>query len=151
MKQISVIREYDPDLPHILARGGELNQLWTNLIDNAIDVLAGQGQIRLITRGENNYVMVEVADNGPGIPAETLPHIFEPFFTTKEVGAGTGLGLDIAYRIVKQHHGTIEVQSQPGHTRFIVRLPIDALNSSENVITQPVTKKPVFSVSKPHD
>ena len=108
----------------ILARGGELNQVWTNLIDNAIDALNGEGEIRLITRAENQFVMIEVADNGPGIAPETLPRLFEPFFTTKGVGTGTGLGLDITYRIIQQHNGSIDVQSRPGHTRFIIRLPI---------------------------
>jgi signal transduction histidine kinase len=124
LHNIQVTREYDPDLPRVMARGGELNQVWTNLIDNAIDAMQGQGAIRLVTRCENDYVMVEVADDGPGIPDTVLPHLFEPFFTTKEIGVGTGLGLDISYRVVTQHHGTIEVQSQPGRTRFIVRLPV---------------------------
>lgn len=123
LKGIEVIRHYDPTLPRLLGRGSELNQVWTNLIDNAIDALAGQGTIWLITRAENNFLMIEVADSGPGIAADVLPHLFEPFFTTKEVGAGTGLGLDISYRIVQQHQGTITVDSRPGHTRFIVRLP----------------------------
>jgi signal transduction histidine kinase len=127
LRDIQVIRTYDPNLPHLLGRGGELNQVWTNLIDNAVDALDGAGDatIRLITRCENSYAMVEVADNGAGIPPEVQARIFEPFFTTKEVGAGTGLGLDIVYRIVQQHNGTIEVQSQPGKTRFIVRLPVE--------------------------
>jgi signal transduction histidine kinase len=124
--EIQVERRFDPDLPLILGRGGDLNQVWTNLIDNAIDALEGRGVITLITRCENNYVMVEVADNGPGIPPAIQHRIFEPFFTTKSVGAGTGMGLDTSYRIVHQHNGTIEVQSQPEHTRFIVRLPIGA-------------------------
>jgi signal transduction histidine kinase len=124
LKTIRIQREFDPELPQIFARGGELNQVWTNLIDNAIDALGGQGIIHLITRCENNYAMVEITDNGPGIPPEDLPRIFEPFFTTKGVGAGTGLGLDTAYRIITQHQGTIEVQSKPGQTRFIVRLPM---------------------------
>jgi signal transduction histidine kinase len=124
LKKINLIREYDPQLPLILAHGGELNQVWTNLIDNAIDALNGEGTIRVITRQENRFAMVEIADNGPGIPPEIQPRLFEPFFTTKGVGAGTGLGLDITYRIIQQHNGSIEVQSQPGYTRFIVRLPI---------------------------
>jgi signal transduction histidine kinase len=123
---IEVVREYDPALPTILARGSELNQVWTNLIDNAVDAMKGQGRITLITRCEADFVMVEVADTGPGIPPDVLPRIFEPFFTTKEIGVGTGLGLDISYRIVQQHDGTMEVHSQPGHTRFIIRLPIKA-------------------------
>ncbi len=124
LKNITVNRQYDQVLPHILARGAELNQVWTNLLDNAIDAMGGSGIIQLITRSENNFVMVEVTDNGPGIPADVLPRLFEPFFTTKEVGSGTGLGLDISYRIVQQHNGNITVDSVPGRTRFIVRLPL---------------------------
>lgn len=123
LKQVKVLREYEPELPRIMAQGGELNQVWTNLIDNAIDAMSGVGTLRVITRRENDFVMVEVADSGAGIPPDVLPRIFDPFFTTKEVGVGTGLGLDISYRIIQQHNGTIEVHSQPGHTRFIVRLP----------------------------
>jgi len=124
LKGIEIIRKYDPNLPKILGKGGELNQVWTNLIDNAIDALGGTGTITLTTRCENNYVMVEITDNGKGIPNEHLPRLFEPFFTTKPVGQGTGLGLDIAYRVVKNHYGTIEAQSKPGQTRMIVRLPV---------------------------
>lgn len=123
LKQIQIDRRFDPNLPLILGHGSELNQVWTNLIDNAIDALQGQGVIQLITRCENRFVMVEVADNGPGIPPNVLPRIFDPFFTTKGVGVGAGMGLDMAYRIVSQHNGSIEVQSTPGQTRFIVRLP----------------------------
>jgi signal transduction histidine kinase len=123
-KGVQVSREYDPDLPKIQGRGGELTQVWTNLIANAIEAMNYKGNLRVITRCENNFAMVEVADNGPGIAGDVLPHIFEPFFTTKGVGEGTGLGLDISYRVIKQHNGTIEVQSLPGNTRFIVRLPI---------------------------
>lgn len=124
LKGLNIVRAYDPEMPRILARGGELNQVWTNLIDNAIDALNGKGTIQLITRCENDFAMVEVADDGPGIAPEVLPRIFEPFFTTKGVGKGTGLGLDTSYRIIQQHKGSIEVQSQPGQTRFIVRLPV---------------------------
>jgi signal transduction histidine kinase len=130
LKGINLIREYDPNLPSITAYGGELNQVWTNLIDNASDALDGVGEIRLITRVENRFAMVEITDDGPGIPLEIQPHLFEPFFTTKGVGVGTGLGLDITYRIIQQHNGSIEVQSQPGHTRFIIRLPIGTSNRS---------------------
>jgi signal transduction histidine kinase len=126
LKSLTIKRHYDPQLPRIQARGGELNQVWTNLIDNATDAMGGRGAIELVTRSENTFVMVEIADNGPGIPAEVLPRVFEPFYTTKEVGVGTGLGLDISLRIISQHNGTIEVQSQPGHTRFIIRLPINS-------------------------
>ena len=126
LKTVTLIRTYDSALPRLMARGGELNQVWTNLLDNAIDATNGSGTIHLTTRHENNQVMVEVADDGPGIPAELQDKVFEPFFTTKEVGYGTGLGLDISYRIVEQHNGTLEVDSRPGLTRFIVRLPVGA-------------------------
>lgn len=124
LKNIEIIREYDSHLPKIEARGGELNQVWTNLIDNAVSAMQGKGILKVTTRAENNFAMVEIADNGPGITPDILPRIFEPFYTTKGVGEGTGLGLDIAYRVVKGHKGTIEVQSEPGNTRFIVRLPV---------------------------
>lgn len=128
LRNVEINRQYDPTLPAVTGKGGELNQVWTNLIDNAIDAMDGQGQLKLITRHENDYVMVEVTDDGPGIPADVEPHIFEPFYTTKEVGSGTGLGLDITYRIIRQHKGNIEVWSKPGETRFIVRLPIDGFD-----------------------
>jgi signal transduction histidine kinase len=124
LKNINVIRDYDPDLPKVTANGSSLNQVWTNLIDNAIDAMKGGGTLHIITRDENEFVMVEVKDSGTGIPADVQPHIFEPFFTTKEVGSGTGLGLDITLRIIRQHNATIEVQSKPGETRFIVRIPV---------------------------
>jgi signal transduction histidine kinase len=123
-KGVAVSREYDPDLPKIQGRGGELTQVWTNLIANAIEAMEYKGNLRVITRCENNFAMVEITDNGPGISDDVLPRIFEPFFTTKGVGEGTGLGLDISYKVIKQHSGTIEVQSRPGNTRFIVRLPV---------------------------
>lgn len=124
LKNVTVARQYGAAVPPIMARGGELNQVWTNLIDNAIDAMASGGTLTIVTRFENAFVMVEITDNGPGIPKAILPRIFDPFFTTKGVGQGTGLGLDISYRIVQQHHGTIEVHSKPGETRFIVRLPV---------------------------
>ena len=132
LSDITLIRQYDSALPRLMARGGELNQVWTNLIDNAIDATNGSGTIQLITRSENNHVMVEVADDGPGIPEAIQGKVFEPFFTTKEVGYGTGLGLDISYRIVQQHKGALEVHSQPGLTRFIVRLPIGASTAPDD-------------------
>jgi signal transduction histidine kinase len=122
---IKVVREYDKGLPPVCAYGGELNQIWTNLMDNAIESMHGQGELRVRTARELDRVLVEIHDNGPGIPADVLPHIFDPFFTTKGVGEGTGLGLDTACRIVKSHHGEIRVSSQPGDTRFQVYLPID--------------------------
>jgi signal transduction histidine kinase len=104
--------------------GSELNQVWTNIIDNAIDAMSGKGQLRVRTYREDSCVVVEIGDNGPGISSQVKPHIFEPFFTTKGVGEGTGLGLDTVQRIVKKHRGTIQVDSKPGDTRFQVRLPL---------------------------
>ena len=123
---ISVRREYAPDLPKIQAYGSELNQVWTNFIDNAADALEEQGQITIRTRPEREGVMVEIEDNGPGIPPEVQPRIFDSFFTTKPPGQGTGLGLDISYNIVaNKHRGDIKVLSEPGSTRFQVWLPVN--------------------------
>jgi signal transduction histidine kinase len=104
--------------------GSELNQVWTNIIDNAIDAMRGKGELRVRTYRDDNCVVVEITDNGPGISPEVLPHIFEPFFTTKGVGEGTGLGLDTVQRIVKKHRGNIQVNSKPGDTRFQIWLPL---------------------------
>jgi signal transduction histidine kinase len=104
--------------------GSELNQVWTNIIDNAIDAMHGKGELRVRTYSDDRCAVVEITDNGPGIPDEVLPHIFEPFFTTKGVGEGTGLGLDTVQRIVKKHRGSIQVSSKPGETRFQVWLPL---------------------------
>jgi signal transduction histidine kinase len=104
--------------------GSELNQVWTNLIDNAIDAMGGKGELRIRTYREDDCVVVEIDDNGPGIPPDVQPHIFEPFFTTKGVGEGTGLGLDTVQRIVKKHRGNIQLTSKPGDTRFQVWLPL---------------------------
>lgn len=123
---ITVHREYATDLPRIQAFGSELNQVWTNLVDNAIDAMNGQGEISLRTRAEGPWVIVEIEDNGPGIPPEALPNLFDPFFTTKAPGKGTGLGLNISHNIIAgKHQGQIDVTSQPGQTRFEVRIPID--------------------------
>jgi signal transduction histidine kinase/predicted CoA-binding protein len=126
----SVRREYAPDLPRIQAYGSELNQVWTNLIVNAVDAMDGikpengRGEIALRTRLDGDWIVVEVEDNGPGIPAEIIDKIFSPFFTTKPVGKGTGLGLNISYNIVQKHGGEIKVFSRPGKTCFQVRLPV---------------------------
>jgi signal transduction histidine kinase len=123
---VEVVRDFEKDLPHICGHAGELNQVWTNLLDNAIDAVDGQGRITVRTASENGRVLVEISDDGPGIPEEVRERIFEPFYTTKDVGEGTGLGLDISYRVVvEDHKGDIRVLSEPGDTRFQVRLPVD--------------------------
>ncbi len=123
---IEVVRDYDRELPAITMHGSELNQVWTNLIDNAIDALGDSGTITLATRREGDALVVDIADDGPGIPPEARAHIFDPFFTTKDVGKGTGLGLDSVRRIVtERQRGTISVDSEPGRTVFHVRLPLD--------------------------
>lgn len=125
---VVVTREYDRRLPRICVHGSDLNQVWTNLIDNAIDATSEGGQIWVRTSEEEDHVLVEIADNGYGIPPDIQSRIFEPFFTTKGVGEGTGLGLSLSYRVVvRMHHGSISVFSKPGNTRFQVRLPIEPL------------------------
>ena len=124
---IEITREYESGLPHVNAIGNELNQVWTNLIDNAIDSIGNHGTILIRTKNESkSHVLVEIVDNGrQGIPKDVQPHIFEPFFTTKELGKGTGLGLSISHRIiVDTHKGDIRFSSRPGETSFQVRLPI---------------------------
>jgi signal transduction histidine kinase len=122
---ITVVKELDPSLPTIPAHPAELNQVWTNLIDNAVGAMPGGGTLTVRTSREQDSVLVEIADTGPGVPPELQQKIFEPFFTTKPVGQGTGLGLDISYRVVTQRHqGDLRVASVPGDTRFQVRLPI---------------------------
>ncbi|HWZ80995.1 MAG TPA: ATP-binding protein [Terriglobales bacterium] len=123
-KGVTVKREYESGKLLVNSFGSELNQVWTNLIDNAIHAMNGQGELRIRTCRDDKGVVVEIGDNGPGIPPDVEPHIFEPFFTTKGVGEGTGLGLDTAQRIVKKHQGHISVESQPGDTRFEVWLPL---------------------------
>lgn len=121
---VMVQRDYQP-LPLLVnSFGSELNQVWTNLIDNAIDAMNGEGELRVRTYRDDGCVVVEIGDNGPGISPEVMAHMFEPFFTTKGVGAGTGLGLDTVQRIVSKHRGNIQVQSKPGDTRFQVWLPL---------------------------
>jgi signal transduction histidine kinase len=121
---VTVKRDYEKVPLLVNSFGSELNQVWTNLIDNAIDAMDGKGELRVHTFREDDCVVVEIGDNGPGIPPEVEPHIFEPFFTTKAVGEGTGLGLDTVQRIVRKHRGSIQVESVPGNTRFLVRLPM---------------------------
>ena len=122
---IRVVKEYDRSVPSIPAYAGELNQVWTNLIDNAVSAMGSTGVLTVRTGLDREFVFVEFGDTGPGVPPEIRERIFEPFFTTKPVGEGTGLGLDISWRIVvNKHHGDIAVESVPGDTRFRVRLPI---------------------------
>jgi signal transduction histidine kinase len=129
---VTVIREYAEDLPRISAYGGALNQIWTNLIVNAIDAMNGQGKLWIRTSAKPDHILVEIGDDGPGIPPEIQGRIFEPFFTTKPQGEGTGLGLDAVYRIVQKHRGEIRVQSKPGDTCFQVRLPL-ALSTANSM------------------
>ena len=125
LKGIEVRKEFDKSLPKIPAYAAELNQVWTNLIDNAVQAMGGSGTLTLRTSHDNDNILVEIGDSGPGIPPDIQRRIFEPFFTTKPVGEGTGLGLDIAWRIVvNKHHGDLIVESVPGDTRFQVCLPI---------------------------
>jgi signal transduction histidine kinase len=121
---VEVKRDYQKIPLMVNSFGSELNQVWTNLIDNAIAAMNGKGILRVRTFREDTCVVVEIGDNGPGIPPDVEPHIFEPFFTTKGVGQGTGLGLDTVQRIVRKHRGNIQVDSVPGDTRFQIRLPL---------------------------
>ena len=123
---VEVERDYQPVPLLVDSFGSELNQVWTNIIDNAIDAIHGRGELRVRTYRDATCVVVEIGDNGPGIPPEVQPHIFEPFFTTKGVGEGSGLGLDTVQRIVRKHRGSIEVSSRPGDTRFQIFLPLAA-------------------------
>lgn len=125
-KGVEVVREYAEDLPAIEAYASELNQVWTNLIDNGIDAMEGSGTLTIRAKREDPWLVVEIEDSGPGIPPEHLPKIFDPFFTTKPPGEGTGLGLNISRNlIVKKHHGEMSVKSKPGSTCFTVHLPMD--------------------------
>jgi signal transduction histidine kinase len=122
---VEVVRDYDRRLPRIPAYPSELNQVWTNLVDNALAAMDGSGRLTVRTARDGDSMLVEVGDTGPGIPPELQRRVFEPFFTTKGVGEGTGLGLDVSRRVVvSRHHGDIRVVSSPGDTRFQVRLPI---------------------------
>jgi signal transduction histidine kinase len=127
---IDITREYDRSAPKVCGHGSELNQIWTNLIDNAIDAMNGHGLLVIKTASEFGRVLVEIRDSGPGISPEIRDRIFEPFFTTKPVGEGTGLGLDTVYRIVRKHRGEVRVESEPGCTSFQVRIP--AAKSAKN-------------------
>jgi signal transduction histidine kinase len=122
---VAVGHDYAPDLPSVPGRGDELNQVWTNLIDNALDAMGGRGRLAIRAAREADHVVVEIEDDGPGIAPEIRNRVFEPFFTTKDVGEGIGLGLDVAYRVVVAGHGgQIGFTSEPGRTTFRVRLPL---------------------------
>jgi signal transduction histidine kinase len=124
LARVSVKREYEPDLPRINGYGAELNQVWTNVLDNAADALDGDGEIVIRTSANGGNICVEIRDSGPGMTPEVAARVFDPFFSTKGVGSGTGLGMDIARRIVEQHRGVIQVESHPGSTSFRIDLPI---------------------------
>ena len=129
--EVKVVKHFDRTLPAVPAYAAELNQVWTNLIDNALQAMAGHGTLTISTRRVDDWLEVEIGDTGPGIPADVVPRIFEPFFTTKPVGEGTGLGLDISWRIVvNKHHGDLSVRSVPGDTRFLVRIPMSGPESA---------------------
>ena len=129
LRHVEVIRDYEPNLPCVSAYGRELNQVWTALIENALDAVQDKGEIKLIVRTAGDMLLVEIWDNGPGIPAELQGRIFEPFFTTKAPGSGLGLGLDVVSRIVRMHRGYVSVQSKPGSTCFQVRLPLQQVQA----------------------
>jgi signal transduction histidine kinase len=129
-KSVSLTADVDPDLPPVQGVGAELNQIWANLVDNALDAVGREGHVTVAARPDGNRVLVEIADDGPGIPADIRERIFDPFFTTKDVGQGTGLGLDIVRRTLERHDGEIDVESRPGRTVFRVRLPAEGMRSS---------------------
>jgi signal transduction histidine kinase len=138
--RIKVVKQYDRSLPPLPAYAAELNQVWTNLIDNAVQAMGGEGTLTIRTYRQDDGAVIGIGDTGPGVPDEIVGRIFEPFFTTKPVGEGTGLGLDISWRIVvKKHHGDIRVESRPGDTWFLVHLPLTppddapALGRSEGI------------------
>ena len=132
LKNVRVAQNFSSESGHVRGYPSELAQVWVNLLDNAADAVNGGGEIAIQTRRDDNQTVVEIIDNGPGIPPENLSHIFEPFFTTKGVGSGKGLGLTISQGIVGDRHGgEIEVESKAGETRFIVRLPVRRVERNE--------------------
>jgi signal transduction histidine kinase len=130
---VTVQRDYGADVPRIEALAAELNQVWTNLIENALDAMGGRGTLRVSTRVERDVVVVEIGDSGAGMSPETEAHAFDPFFTTKGVGEGTGLGLDISRRIVDRHKGDISIQTRPDETVLRVRLPARGADRAQRV------------------
>ena len=124
--KMEVIRDYEPHLPCVSAYGRELNQVWTNIIDNAVDAMEvnHKGNLEIASKHDTRFVKVYIKDDGPGIPKDIQQNIFAPFFTTKEMGKGTGLGLDVVSRIMIQHNGAVKVESEPAATEFEICLPI---------------------------
>jgi signal transduction histidine kinase len=124
---IKFVENFDLNLPQVKAMAGELNQVWTNVIDNAIDAMEvnSGGTLEIETKQDRQFVQITIKDNGPGIPEEMQSQIFDPFFTTKDMGKGTGLGLDVVTRIIRQHNGTVKVHSVPGNTEFVICFPIN--------------------------
>jgi signal transduction histidine kinase len=129
LAHVEIERGYEPELPTIAAYGSELNQVWMALLENALDAIDDNGRIKLVARRSGDMLLIEVWDNGLGIPKDQQDRIFEPFFTTKPTGSALGLGLDTAQRIVRRHRGFIHVQSEPGSTCFEVRLPVNQLQA----------------------
>ena len=139
-KPVTLVKDFDKSIPELQCYPGDLNQVWQNIIDNAVQAMNGHGTLTLRTRAAgDDMVRVEICDDGPGIPDDIVDRIFTPFFTTKPFGEGTGVGLDMAWRIVvEKHHGDIRVESKPGDTRFIVILPMVAPKPEEAPIDAPV-------------
>ena len=131
--QVQLVKEIEPDLPKVFAYPGELNQVWTNLLDNALDAMPQGGTLTLSLQSEGPCVYIRIIDTGSGIPPEVLPNIFDPFYTTKPIGQGTGMGLDVVQKIMTHHRATIEVASQPGHTEFKIWLPVGEGHSSGEI------------------
>jgi signal transduction histidine kinase len=134
-KKIVVHKKFDPALPNVPAYVGELNQVWSNIIDNAIYALPSEGELKIETLHSDEFVYVSITDTGSGIPKEIINRIFEPFFTTKKMGEGTGIGLDFVKRVIEHHHGEVKVQSTPGHTEFDISIPLHPTHSTNQTPT----------------
>ena len=134
-KKIVVHKKFDPALPNVPAYVGELNQVWSNIIDNAIYALPSEGELKIETSHSDEFVYVSITDTGSGIPKEIINRIFEPFFTTKKMGEGTGIGLDLVKRVIEHHHGEVKVQSTPGHTKFDISIPLHPTHSTNQTPT----------------
>ncbi len=127
---VEVVRNYGTDLPSVLCYPDELNQVWTNLLHNALQAMGNKGVLKIDVKHQDNTISVSITDNGPGIPPEIMPRIFEPFFTTKPPGEGSGLGLDIVHKIIEKHQGQLQVESVPGQTKFTVSLPLEIIQGN---------------------